>query len=78
MYIIKQSLHIFFSVLLLALWSIGLISQFRDHFTDGRTPLTGDQLVARTLPKHRATQTQNKFTHIPNIHALCGIRTHMP
>jgi hypothetical protein len=29
------------------------------------------------LPKHR-TQTQNKHIHIPNTHALCGIRTHDP
>jgi hypothetical protein len=54
----------------------GLFSQFHDHFTDGRTPWTGDQLVSRPLPKHRTTQTQNK--HIPNIHALSGIRTHDP
>jgi hypothetical protein len=49
-----------------------------DHFTDGRTPRTGDQLVARPLPKHRTTQSQNKHTHKPNIHALCGIGTHDP
>jgi hypothetical protein len=30
------------SLLLLPLWSIGLISQFHDHFTEGRTPWTGD------------------------------------
>jgi hypothetical protein len=47
-------------------------------FTDGRTPRTGDQLVTRPLPKHRTTQTQNKRIHTPNIHALCGIRTHDP
>jgi hypothetical protein len=46
--------------------------------SDGRTPWTSDQLVARPLPKHRTTQTQNKHIHIPNIHALCGIRTHDP
>jgi hypothetical protein len=39
-------------------------------FTDGRTPWTGDQLVARSLPKHR------KRIHTSNIHALNGIRTH--
>jgi hypothetical protein len=49
-----------------------------DHFSDGRTPWTSDQLVARHLPKHRTTQTQNKHIHIPNIHALCRIRTHDP
>jgi hypothetical protein len=47
-----------------------------DHFTDGRTPWTSDQLVARPLHKQRTTQTQNK--HISNIHALLGIRTHDP
>jgi hypothetical protein len=52
--------------------------QFHDHFTDSRTPWTSDQLVARPLPKHMTTQTQNKHIHIPNIHALCGIRTHDP
>jgi hypothetical protein len=41
--------------LLLPVWSIGLISQFLDHFTDSMTPWTGDQLVARLLPKHRTT-----------------------
>jgi hypothetical protein len=60
--------HHFFSPFA-SLWSIGLISQFLDHFTDGRTPWTGDQLVA---------QTQNKRIHTPNIHALCGILTHDP
>jgi hypothetical protein len=45
-------------------WSIGLISQFLNHFTDGRTPWAGDQLVARPLPIHRTTQTQkNTRTH---------------
>jgi hypothetical protein len=52
--------------------------QFLDHFTGGRTPWTSDQLVARPLPKHRTIQTQNKHIHTPNIHALCGIRTHDP
>jgi hypothetical protein len=30
--------------------------------TSGRTPWTGDQPIARPLPAHRATQTQNKRT----------------
>jgi hypothetical protein len=47
-------------------------------FTDGRTPWTGDQLVARSLPKHRTTQIQNKRIHTLNIYALCWIRTHDP
>jgi hypothetical protein len=53
------------------------VFQFYD-FTDGRTPWTSDQLVARPLPKHRTTQTQNKRIYTPNIHALSGIRTHDP
>jgi hypothetical protein len=48
------------------------------HFTDCKTPWTSDQLVTRPLPKYKTTQTQNKHIHIPNIHALCGIRTHDP
>jgi hypothetical protein len=31
-------------------------------YTVGRTPWTGDQPVARTLPTHRTTKTQNKRT----------------
>jgi hypothetical protein len=38
----------------------------------------GDQPVTRPLLKHRTTQAQNKCIHTPNIHALCGIRTHNP
>jgi hypothetical protein len=85
-YNIQRSTHkkgeiiwgIFFSTFLLPLWSIGLISQFLDHFTDGRTPWTGDQLVSRPLPKHRTTRTQNKRIHTPNMYALCRNRTHDP
>jgi hypothetical protein len=38
--------------------------QFRNLFyTAGRTSWTSDQPVARQLPTHRRTQTQNKRTH---------------
>jgi hypothetical protein len=38
--------------------------QFRNLFyTDSRTPWTSDQPVARPLPTHRTTQTQNKRIH---------------
>jgi hypothetical protein len=37
-----------------------------------------DQFIARPLPKHRTTQTQNKHINTPNSHALSGIRTHDP
>jgi hypothetical protein len=33
-------------------------------YTVGRTPWMADQLVARLLPTHRITQTQNKRTQI--------------
>jgi hypothetical protein len=36
--------------------------QFLNLYTVGRTPWTGDQPVARALPTHRTTQTQNKRT----------------
>jgi hypothetical protein len=36
--------------------------QFLDFYTVGKTPWTGDQLVARPLPAHRTAQTQNKRT----------------
>jgi hypothetical protein len=37
--------------------------QFLDLYTVGRTPWNGDQPVARPLPTHTTTQTQNKRTH---------------
>jgi hypothetical protein len=68
----------FFSLDLQLPWALASAFQFHDHFTDGRTPWTSDQLVARLLPKHGATQTQNKRIHTPKIQALCGIRTQDP
>jgi hypothetical protein len=42
----------------------GPLLQFRNLFyTDGRTPWTSDQPVARPLPTHRTAQTQNKCIH---------------
>jgi hypothetical protein len=55
-------------------WS--LIQLHNDFFTDGRTLWGSNQPIAKPLPKHRTTQTQNKRIHTPNIHALSGIRTH--
>jgi hypothetical protein len=50
--------------------------QFRNVFhTVGRTSWTSDQPVARPLPMHRTTQTQNKCT---DIHASSGIRSRDP
>jgi hypothetical protein len=55
-----------------------LIFSFMIILQTVRPHWTSDQLVARPLPKYRTTQTQNKHIHIPNIYALCGIRTHDP
>jgi hypothetical protein len=66
------------SVWLYSPLDLGRFFSFLILYTVGRTAWTGDQLVARPLPKHRTTQTQNKHIHVPNIHALCGIRTYDP
>jgi hypothetical protein len=59
---------VFFSMSLPAHSRPWPLIQFRDHFfTDSRTPWTSDQLVARPLPKHGTTQTQNK--HIYTRHS---------
>jgi hypothetical protein len=44
------------------LLSPGLFFSFAIIFTVGMTPWTWDQPVARPLPTHRTTQTQNKRT----------------
>jgi hypothetical protein len=55
-------------------WSLFFFS-FVILYTVGRTSWMGDQPVARLLPTHRTTQTQNKHT---DFHALSGIRNHDP
>jgi hypothetical protein len=45
-----------------ALVDLGRFFSFLILYTDGRNPWTGDQHVARPLPTHRTTQTQNKLT----------------
>jgi hypothetical protein len=46
----------------------GWLLSFLDLVISGRTPWTGDQLVARPLPKHRTTQTQkNADTHLTSM-----------
>jgi hypothetical protein len=44
------------------LWTLAPLFQFLNLYTVGRTPCTGAQPVARPLPIHRTTQTQNKRT----------------
>jgi hypothetical protein len=41
----------------------GRFFSFLIFYAVGRTPWTGDEPVARPLPTHRTTQTQNKRTH---------------
>jgi quinol-cytochrome oxidoreductase complex cytochrome b subunit len=41
-------------------WTFGCFFSFLILYTVGRTYWTGDQPVARPLPTHRPTQTQNK------------------
>jgi hypothetical protein len=43
---------------------LGRFFSFLILYTVGRTAWTGDQPVARPLPIHRTTQTQNKRTQI--------------
>jgi hypothetical protein len=43
-------------------WTLAAFSVFWSFYTVNRTPWTGDQSVARPLPTHRTTQTQNKGT----------------
>jgi hypothetical protein len=42
--------------------------QFFNLYTVGRTPWTGDQPVARSLPARRTALTQNKRTQISMPH----------
>jgi hypothetical protein len=56
-FIIHQSTYhssflIFSWMVVQPLWTLASL-QFRDLFTDGMTPWTGDQPVARPLPEHR-------------------------
>jgi hypothetical protein len=57
------------------LWNLVDFFSFLILYIVGRTPWTKNQSVARPLPTHRTTLTQNKRT---DIHALSGIRAHHP
>jgi hypothetical protein len=54
-------LSICLSVALQPLWTL-TVFQFLNLYTVGRTPCTGEQPVARSLPTHRKTETENKCT----------------
>jgi hypothetical protein len=57
----KQKLTFFLSMALEPFGPLPLF-QFLNLYTDRRTPWTGDQPIARPLPTHKTTQTQNKRT----------------
>jgi hypothetical protein len=61
----QQTFWFFFSLALKLPWALASDFQFRDRFTDGKTPGVSDWLVARPLPEHRTTKIQNKHIHIP-------------
>jgi hypothetical protein len=50
--------------------------QLINLYTVGRTPWTGDKPVARPLPTHRRSQTQNKRTQISMLRV--GFETTIP
>jgi hypothetical protein len=52
-----------FQLLFQPIQGAGLLFSSEIIFRDGRTSWTSDQPVARSLPKHRTTQTQNKHIH---------------
>jgi hypothetical protein len=66
--ILSIYLYIYLPMTLHSLWTLGAFSVFNLCIV-GRTPWTGDQPVARSLPTHRATQTQYKGiqTSIPQV-----------
>jgi hypothetical protein len=68
---LPESLLIFLDICV----SFGSTSQI-SHRTVGRTPCTGDQLIARPLPMHKHRETHTKQT--PYFQALVEIRTHGP
>jgi hypothetical protein len=52
------------STTLQPLWILAAFSVSYHLYTVGRSPLAGDQPVARPLPTHRTTQTQKTRTQI--------------
>jgi hypothetical protein len=58
----RRVLHYLLLSLYGPLLDLGRFFQFLILYTNGRTPWTGDQPIARPLPTHRTTQTKNKRT----------------
>jgi hypothetical protein len=66
-----NNILVFFFTGSTAPWALASAFQFHDHFKDCRTSWMSDQLVARPLPKHRTTQTQNKHIHTQQTSMPC-------
>jgi hypothetical protein len=60
------------------LLGLGRFLRFLNLYTVGRTIWTGDQPVARPLPIHRTTQTQNKRTQYRHSIPLVGFEPTIP
>jgi hypothetical protein len=58
-------IYLFFNLWLYSPCGPWPLFKFLNLYTDGRTPWTGDQSVARSLPIHGTTQTQNKAHRHP-------------
>jgi hypothetical protein len=58
----REAFSFFLSLWLYSPFGPWPLFQFLNPYTVGRTPWTRDQPVARPLPAHRTTQTQNKRT----------------
>jgi hypothetical protein len=61
--IIITGFHSFINASTAFCWALASPSVPQSLYTDYRTPWMSDQPVARPLPTHRTTQTQNKRTH---------------
>jgi hypothetical protein len=59
---LSLSLSLSLSLWLYSPLDLGRFFSFLIQYTVGSTPWTGDQPVARQLPTHRTTQTQNERT----------------
>jgi hypothetical protein len=58
--------------------SLSMALQFLNLYIVGRTPWTGDQSVARPLPTHGTTQTQNKLHRHPCLEWNSNPRSQCP
>jgi hypothetical protein len=60
------------------LLDLGRLFSFLKFYTVGRTPWMADQPVARPIPIHRTSQTQNKWNSKPRSQCSSGRRRFVP